>query len=67
MAVNLENEDLGSGGGSWSWVQLFRDRAMVKVDTGQNLKYCVQVFGAFFGALWDIVRSMFGYKEGFGF
>jgi hypothetical protein len=31
------------------------------------LRYSVQVIGSLLRALWDIVRSMFGYKEGFGF
>lgn len=66
MAVNLEDEDFGFEERAWSWFELFGDPATLKVDTGQNIRYCVQVFGSLLGALWDIVRSMFGYKEGFG-
>lgn len=66
VAVNIDHEDFGSEDGAWSWFQSFTDRTLVKVDTGQNLKYCVQVLESLLGALWDIVRSMFGYKNGFG-
>jgi hypothetical protein len=66
MAVNLESEDFGLEARARSWFELFRDPAMVKVDTGQNIWYCVQVLESLLGALWDIIRSMFGYKEGFG-
>ena len=66
LAVNIEDKHLGSEQGAWSWFQSIRDRATVKVDTGQNIQYCVQVFGWLLGALRDILRSIFGYKEGFG-
>jgi hypothetical protein len=66
MAVNIGDDALGSGRGAWLWFESFRDIPIVKIDTGQNLRYCVQVLGSLLRALWDIVRSMFGYKEGFG-
>lgn len=66
MAVNIENNDIGPEAGAWSWFESLRDRVIVKVDTGQNLMYCVQVLGLFLGALWDMVCSMLGYKERFG-
>jgi len=65
MAVNLEKEDLGSR--SDGWFQAFVDGVVVKVDTGQNLRYCVQVFKALFEYCWEVMRSMFGYKEVFSF
>lgn len=66
VAVNIDHEDFESEDGVWSWFQSFTDRNLVKVDTGQILKYCVQVLESLLGALWDIVRSMFGYQDGFG-
>lgn len=67
MAVNIEKGDIGFEGGAWSWFQSFRDRAMAKVDTGQNLGYCVQLLGSLLGVLWDYFRLTFGYKQGSGF
>ena len=61
MAVNLEEEDLESKSGGW--IQAIVDGVVVKVDTGQNLRFCVQVFRILFGYCWEVVRSVFGYKE----
>jgi len=66
MEVNLNDEERRSERRDSPWFESFRDKAIVKVDTGENLRYCVQVFGSLLRALWNIVRSMFGYKEGFG-
>jgi hypothetical protein len=67
MAVNICDDAPESGPGAWFWFEPFRNIATIKIDTGQNLRYSVQVIGSLLRALWDIVRSMFGYKEGFGF
>lgn len=58
MAVNLEEEDLASKPGSW--LLAIVNSTVAKMDTGQNLRYCVQVLGALLGAFWHVVRSMFG-------
>jgi hypothetical protein len=66
MAVNIRDDALESERGAWFWFEPFRNIATIKVDTGQNLRYRVQVLGSLLRALWDIIQSMFGYKEGFG-
>jgi hypothetical protein len=63
MAVNLEKEAPKSRSGAW--FQEFVDSVIVKVDTGQNLRYCVQVLRTLVGFCWEVIRSMFGYKESF--
>jgi hypothetical protein len=63
MAVDFDNEDIAPKSGSL--LQAFMDFAVSKIDTGQNLQHCAQVFRTLCGFCWKAVRSMLGYKEGF--
>ena len=65
MAVNLGTDSFELR--SREWLGYLLDLGIVKVDTGQNLRYCVQVMRVWFGFCWQAIRAALGSKERFSF
>jgi len=61
MAVNFGTESFKSR--SREWLEYLMDLGIVKVDTGQNPRYCVQVMRVWLGFCWQAIRSVLGWKE----
>jgi hypothetical protein len=67
VVVNLDNDDLVSKSGSS--FESFVACVVAKLDTGQKLRFCVNssvfILRTLCGFCRDVIRLMFGNKEGF--